>query len=718
MKSRSPSHGPFVAAATITSTGSIATLVMGRATRDALFLSNFDVARLPGIMIAAATASLLAALWVGRLVARFSPARVMPGAFALSAALFTAEWAMAAASPRVVAITLYLQGAIFGATLVSMFWSTLNERFDPRTAKRYVGLIAGGGTAGGILGGMAAIGAARSIGVRTSLLVLACLHTACALSSSYLGRASKRVTSAAQIEPTREVPSALRVMSEVSYLRQLALLVATMAAMEALADYVLNAEAALRWSKSTDLLAFFAIFHTAIAYATLALQTVLGRAAVARLGLVGAVAMLPVFTIPAAALASFVPSLWSAGLLRGGMAGIDNSLYRTGYELLFSPLPIEKKRPTKTVIDVAFDRLGTVAGSTLALAIVTLPAAVSRPMIFGGIVVLGLVGLYTVRRLNTGYVRTLEESLKAGAAPGAAAPLELGLSQTQGRLDGVALLREIESLRRENLLSSTEIPSPLTWYRGSEAAASAAPDPLLARTAAFLSGDHAAIRAELTAPALDPRLVSLVIPRLNDEDLAQDAVKALRAVADRVTGQLTDTLLDPLTPVTVRRRVARVMSSCTTQRAVDGLVLGLGDDRFEVRYQCGLALLRMTRGSSGLFVAKEAILAAVKREVLLERKLWEQKPPLETAEDAAETGFVDAFLRDRTSRSLEHVFAILSLVFEREPMRLALRALSGEDEKLRGTALEYLEQVLPSDVKGPLWPFLAASEHARVTVKS
>jgi hypothetical protein len=52
-------------------------------------------------------------------------------------------------------------------------------------------------------------------------------------------------------------------------------------------------------------------------------------------------------------------------------------------------------------------------------------------------------------------------------------------------------------------------------------------------------------------------------------------------------------------------------------------------------------------------------------------------------------------------------------------MRLALRALSGDDEKLRGTALEYLEQVLPTDVKSPLFPFLAAPEPgARATVKS
>jgi hypothetical protein len=44
------------------------------------------------------------------------------------------------------------------------------------------------------------------------------------------------------------------------------------------------------------------------------------------------------------------------------------------------------------------------------------------------------------------------------------------------------------------------------------------------------------------------------------------------------------------------------------------------------------------------------------------------------------------------------VFALLSLAVEREPLQAAYRALVGGDASLRGTALEYLENVLPEDV--------------------
>jgi len=69
----------------------------------------------------------------------------------------------------------------------------------------------------------------------------------------------------------------------------------------------------------------------------------------------------------------------------------------------------------------------------------------------------------------------------------------------------------------------------------------------------------------------------------------------------------------------------------------------------------------------------------------------------------------------RGGSGLEHVFAILSLALEREPIEIALRALRGRDPALRGTALEYLDHVLPPGIREALWPRLglAAAPPAR-----
>ena len=65
---------------------------------------------------------------------------------------------------------------------------------------------------------------------------------------------------------------------------------------------------------------------------------------------------------------------------------------------------------------------------------------------------------------------------------------------------------------------------------------------------------------------------------------------ALRKVAEERVGELIDALVDPNQPFAVRRRLARVFSVCVSQRAADGLLLGLDDLRFEVRFQCARSL--------------------------------------------------------------------------------------------------------------------------------
>jgi hypothetical protein len=77
----------------------------------------------------------------------------------------------------------------------------------------------------------------------------------------------------------------------------------------------------------------------------------------------------------------------------------------------------------------------------------------------------------------------------------------------------------------------------------------------------------------------------------------------------------------------------------------------------------------------------------------------------------------DVMLRDRIGRRLEHVFTLLSLHAEREPLRMALRALHHEDAHHRGTALEYLSATLEADVRNAVWPLLGEKE-ALETVRS
>ena len=89
-------------------------------------------------------------------------------------------WALLGPFRGMVVIAVCLHVAALGGVLISGFWSVVNERFDPRTAKRYVGRIAAGGTAGGLVGGLLAERISTLGEIGPMFPALAALHLVCA----------------------------------------------------------------------------------------------------------------------------------------------------------------------------------------------------------------------------------------------------------------------------------------------------------------------------------------------------------------------------------------------------------------------------------------------------------------------------------------------------------------------------------------------------------
>jgi len=167
--------------------------------------------------------------------------------------------------------------------------------------------------------------------------------------------------------------------------------------------------------------------------------------------------------------------------------------------------------------------------------------------------------------------------------------------------------------------------------------------------------------------------------------------------------------LDPDQPFAGRRRLARVFSVCRSQRAVDGLMLGLDDTRFEVRLQCGRSLAAIASAAAELRIESDRTFDVVQREATVSRQVWESQRLLARVELDETELFADAMVDDHANQNLAHVFTLLSLVLPREPLRIAFRGLHTNDERLRGTALEYLELILPASIHERLSPLLNAS---------
>jgi HEAT repeat protein len=181
-----------------------------------------------------------------------------------------------------------------------------------------------------------------------------------------------------------------------------------------------------------------------------------------------------------------------------------------------------------------------------------------------------------------------------------------------------------------------------------------------------------------------PSAISL----LGWDDVARDAILALRRAGPAAIEPLVSALLDPREDFAVRRRVPLVLATYEDPRALEGLAHGLEDRRFEVRYRCGRGLSRLTERDPSLRIAPSVACAAVLREVEAGAGVWEGRRLLDRFDDEAWSPVVDDVIRDRAHRSLEHVFTLLALFLPRQPLQIAFRGLHVNDPHLRGTALE------------------------------
>ena len=700
----------------------IAFQVGARATRDAFFLSNFPITLLPAMMAATSALAVALAYVATRFLSRWGPNRVIPAAFAGSALLLLLEWWIAFRSPRVAAVLLYLHYGCLGALLVSGFWSLVNERFDPRTAKRELGGVLAAGTVGGLVGGLVAAEVGRHWLVTAMIPILAGFHLVSALSMLRLREDPGPATGSARPEGRRDPPD-LRAVTRTPYIRGLISLVLLTTISEGLLDLVFKGRATLAFGNGGSLLQFFAAFYVGVSLLTVILQAIASRVALTRLGPARTAALLPAGTAIAAAGATFVPAFSAVVVARGVQSVIANSLYRGGYEVLFTPVSAREKRAIKSLADVGASRLGDLGAAAIAQAVLLAQMAMATrgQVLLLTASALSFLAFYVALRLHGGYIQTLARGLVSRA-------VQLGSSELEDSLTRLTALRTLGpealgQIREWVAAGANATPTPTPDPEPPAGAVYTQVVPATGqetdeeqRFRALRSADPAQVLRALQEGPPPPSLVPLVVRLLGWDDVAREAIAALRALPEPglATEAMILHLLDPHEDFTIRRRIPLVLATYGTPRAFEGLLGGLEDQRFEVRYRSGRGLAHMLDLDPSLAVPREKVLATVIREVEVGAGVWESRK-LEQMDDEGWSPVVDELLRDRANRSLEHVFTLLALVMPKDPLRIAFKALHTDDPHLRGTALEYLESSLPPEIRRPLWPYLEDNRPRRPT---
>ena len=368
-----------------------ASVIAGKAARDALFLSHFSKSVLPLMYVANALVITAAMALLSRISKRSATREVTTGcllvfAASLLAVRFRLDGFMIAG--------LYVWMEVIGAVVMMQAWIMVGNAFDPRQAKRLFGIIAAGGSIAATAGGFAVAllaaryGAAFLIGVVATVLGLAAV-TGWFASAFEAPRPTRR-PSTETAKPRAFTP----------YVTSIATLVVACSVVSALVQYRFQVAAADAYPERGRMLAFFGQFYAWSGIASFVTQLFLSRLLVSRFGLTRGLAVLPVCFTVGSTLTLLFPALWSVGFSRFCDLTLKFTLNNSAVEMLWLPVPADQRRVVKPLVGGTLKAVSEAGAGLVMFLFIQL-----APVWFLSCLTLGVCAVWslTVVRLNQQY---------------------------------------------------------------------------------------------------------------------------------------------------------------------------------------------------------------------------------------------------------------------------------------------------------------------------
>lgn len=640
----------------------VAAHVASQATRDALFLSAFPATYLPRMIAVAAILSLVAVFASAKSLRIFGPDKVVAVICATNGAAFLAEAVYFDKSQELIAIVVFLHVSTLSAVLVSAIWSQVIERFNPRTARKVVARVEASAAFGGVIGGVASERLADATSLRALLLFLGGLMTIATAVS--LGRIERRSFGPQEMEEQVTIKA---LVSE-RYLVKVAVLVFLMAISTTLLDYVFKAEAKNSVSSGVSLARLFAIYYTVVSVLTFLLQSLAGEKLLRLAGPAGAAATLPVTLFSCGVAILAMPGFWGASITRGLTSVLEKSFFKSGYETFYVPIDAAKKRMAKAAIDVGLDKLGDGLGAGLVLLTFLFFDEVDHYLFVALAVVFSVAILALLSGMREDYIHALGNNLKKAPVPDSSIPSHPSLTGHPPLSD------ELPESEIVELLDELHTHDPQRVER--------------------------ALRGGLRRP-----LIGDVIELLGNERCRSVAERTLANQVESVCGQLTDVLLDEGHSFKIRGRIPRLFRFARSSRAAEGMLAALRTEPTSIRFRASHYLAEMIENCPQLTFDNERVFEEARFALSQPPSTFDGAELLDDGEDD------DGDVATSAKQTLQHVFAILRCGdLDRDALRHALGVLMKGSRDQQGTAVEYLDELLPGDIRDLIFEWWESSD--------
>ncbi|MCC7178153.1 MAG: HEAT repeat domain-containing protein [Acidobacteria bacterium] len=219
--------------------------------------------------------------------------------------------------------------------------------------------------------------------------------------------------------------------------------------------------------------------------------------------------------------------------------------------------------------------------------------------------------------------------------------------------------------------------------------------------------DSDVARAAITAAAkLKKRIfVGRIIERMEEPALVPVAIEALASFGDRIVGTLRDFLVDAEMPIDVRREIPSVLLAIGTVAAQNVLTESVLDNDVVLRYHCIAALNKLGQLHPARPVDRKIIESVLAAEILGHYRSYQVMGTL-TRSLSDDAGPVRQGLAESMSKEQERIFRLLKMLYPAHDLHSAYVGLQSPDPVVHDNALEFLETILPPEMRSVLIPIL------------
>lgn len=200
------------------------------------------------------------------------------------------------------------------------------------------------------------------------------------------------------------------------------------------------------------------------------------------------------------------------------------------------------------------------------------------------------------------------------------------------------------------------------------------------------------------------RMVPELLDLLANHELAAEAAKALGQFGDTIVGSLQDHLADPSVPTTARREIPAILVSVGTASAARVLQENLLERDTTLRFRIICALNKLVRLRPEIQPDTQMLETTLAAEIMGHYRSYQILAKLNPAAENQDPAV--RALRESMHQELERIFRLLGLLYPHVDVHSAYLGLQAKRVTVYDNALEFLDNVLKSQMRAMLVPLL------------